>query len=270
VKVRIISAVVAILVFIAVVYFLPQICFTIAVAALLAIGAYEMTYRNGIVKSQPLFITACILAASVPFIVSLDAWEKYVFVFLFVAVAAFFIIWLTNYGKVSLVSVLTSFFAGAIVPVLFSVIVRIRMMEHGEYMILFPFVAAWMTDTGAYFVGSFLGKRKLCEKISPKKTVEGAIGGVLFCVIGLSVFAMIMEKSFGTTVEYPLLIVGALVLSVLAQIGDLSVSLIKREYNIKDYGNLFPGHGGVLDRFDSTVFTIPASFIILVLMGGMV
>lgn len=269
-KVRIISALVAILVFIAVVYFLPQICLTVALSVILAIGAYELTLRNGIVKSQPLFITSCILAASVPFIMSLDLWEKYIFIFLFVAVAAFFTVWLTNYGKVSLVSVLTSFFAGAVVPILFSVIVRLRMMENGQYMILFPFIAAWMTDTGAYFVGSFLGKRKLCEKISPKKTVEGAIGGIVSCAIGLVLFAKIMEANFAMQVEYPLLIVGALVLSVLAQIGDLSFSLIKREYNIKDYGNLFPGHGGVLDRFDSTVFTIPASFIILVLMGGMV
>ena len=189
---------------------------------------------------------------------------------MFVAFATFFAIWLFNYGKLSLVMVETAFFAGAVIPMIFSVIVRIRMMENGEFMILFPFVAAWMTDTGAYFVGSFLGKHKLCEKISPKKTVEGAVGGVVVCILALIAFAKIMEVNFSMQVEYPLLAIGALVLSVLAQIGDLSFSLIKREYNIKDYGNLFPGHGGVLDRFDSTVFTIPVSFIILVLMGGMV
>lgn len=269
-KTRIISALVAILIFIAVVYFLPPVCFTVAVSVLLAIAAYELTYRNGIVKSRPLFVMSVLFAAVAPFLASAANWEKLYFIFMFVAFATFFAIWLFNYGKLSLVMVETAFFAGAVIPMIFSVIVRIRMMENGEFMILFPFVAAWMTDTGAYFVGSFLGKHKLCEKISPKKTVEGAVGGVVVCILALIAFAKIMEVNFSMQVEYPLLAIGALVLSVLAQIGDLSFSLIKREYNIKDYGNLFPGHGGVLDRFDSTVFTIPVSFIILVLMGGMV
>lgn len=268
-KTRIISAIVAIAVFITVVYVLPSVCFTVAVAAMLAIAAYELTLRSKIVSSKAMFVCSAFFAGLVPFIFMLPNFEKYIFIHIFICMAILFAIWLLNYGKASLVMFMTSLFAGAILPVLFSSIIKIRMMENGEYMILFPFLAAWMTDTGAYFIGSFFGRHKLCEKISPKKTVEGAVGGIVTCAISLFVFAKIMEVNFAMQVNYPILLIGALVLSVLSQIGDLSFSIIKREYNIKDYGNLMPGHGGVLDRFDSTVFTIPASFILLVLMGGM-
>lgn len=268
-KTRILTGIVAIAVFITVVYLLPPVCFTVAVAVMLAIAAYELTLRSKIVSSRAMFVCSAVFAAAMPFIFTLPNFEKYIFVHMFFCMATLFVIWLLSYGKVSLVMFQTSFFAGAIMPFLFSSIVQIRLMENGEYMILFPFLAAWMTDTGAYFAGSFLGRHKLCEKISPKKTVEGAIGGVVICVLSIFVFAKIMEAKFGMQVEYPLVMVGALVLSVLSQIGDLSFSIIKREYNIKDYGSIMPGHGGVLDRFDSTIFTVPASFILLVLMGGM-
>ena len=267
-KTRILSAIVAIAVFIGVVYFLPQICFTVAISVILAIGAYELVWRSKIVSSFPMLVTSCAFAAAFPFVVSLPDAPAYIFVLMFSCLVVLFTIWLFNFGKVSLVMMLTSFFAGAVIPLLFSFIVPIRLMENGQYMLLFPFVAAWMTDTGAYFAGSFFGRHKLCEKISPKKTVEGAVGGVITCIISVFAFAKIMEGTFEMTVNYPVVLCGALVLSVIAQIGDLSFSIIKREYNIKDYGAIMPGHGGVLDRFDSTIFTIPASYILLILLGG--
>ncbi len=261
---RIISAVVAIAIFITVVYFLPPICFTVAVAAVCAIAAYEITWRSGIVKVCALSCVACTFAFVMPFFVADKSLGMYIFVLMFAAVLLLFAVWLFNYGRASLVMVLTSFFAATVLPLMFSLIVRIHAAENGNLWILFPFLAAWMTDTGAYFTGVFLGKHKLCEKISPKKTVEGAIGGVVVCVISLSVYAYAM----GLQVGFPVVFLGAAVLSVIAQIGDLSFSVIKREYNIKDYGNLMPGHGGVLDRFDSTMFTIPASYILLMIIGG--
>ncbi len=260
---RIISAIVAIAVFITVVYFLPPICFTVAVAIVCAIAAYELTWRSGIVRVRALACAACLFAAATPFFVSVEELRKYAFALVFITIAAMFFIWLLNYGKASLVMVLTSVFAGVLLPVMFSAIIRIRALENGEYWILMPFLAAWMTDTGAYFTGVFLGRHKLCEKISPKKTVEGAIGGVVVCAAALFAFVYVMRVD----INYISFAIGALVLSVLAQIGDLSFSIIKREYNIKDYGNLMPGHGGVLDRFDSTMFTIPASYILLMIIG---
>ncbi len=269
-RTRIISALVAIALFVIVVYFLPQTCFTVAISVVLVISAYELVWRSKITRNPALLFTACAFASIIPFLVYFSDLERYIVPIVFLCIFVLFSIWILNFGKLSLVMVLTSFFAGVVIPVMFSMIIRIRMMENGEFMILFPFIAAWMTDTGAYFTGSFLGKHKLCERISPKKTIEGAMGGIVICIISLFVFARIMETNFDMTVNYPLLIVGALVLSVIAQIGDLSFSLIKREYNIKDYGALIPGHGGAIDRFDSTIFTIPASYILLILLGGIV
>lgn len=114
------------------------------------------------------------------------------------------------------------------------------------------FIIAWATDTFAYFGGYFFGKRKLCPNISPKKTVEGAISGVLGCMLSCGIFAYVFF------IEYMVMIVIlGMIGSILSQLGDLTASQIKRYVGIKDFGNLIPGHGGILDRFDSILFTAP-------------
>ncbi len=268
-KTRIIFGLIALFGFLAVIYVLPIWFLPFAVAVALVIAAYELTWRSKIVTSKALTVVACIFAAAAPILIwLLNDWEKYILVYLFACFALMFVIWLFSYGKVTLVMTLTSLAAGAIIPLFFSLIVRIRMLPHGEFLILFPFMMAWATDTGAYFAGTLFGRHKLCEKISPKKTIEGAVGGVIVCGAFTFAYIKIMEACFAMQFEYLTIILGALVLSVIGQIGDLSFSIIKREYNIKDYGNCIPGHGGALDRLDSTIFTIPASYILLVLMGG--
>ena len=121
-------------------------------------------------------------------------------------------------------------------------------------MLLISFASSVMTDICAYFVGSLCGKRKLCPEISPKKTVEGAFGGLLGGIIGLVAVVLLMGESKTDIGWYILL---GLVLSVMSQLGDLSASLVKRHYGVKDFGWLFPGHGGMMDRLDSTLFTMP-------------
>lgn len=261
---RTITAFVAIAIFFGVVYFMPPICFTAAVSIVCAIAAYELTKRSGIVKVDAMAYLSSAFALVVPFFIGYDKLLNYYIVVAFACFVAMFIVWLFSYGKASLVMTLTSFFAGAILPVMFALIIPIRWSDGGSFLVLLPFLAAWVTDTGAYFSGFFFGKHKLCEKISPKKTVEGAVGGMALCMITLVIYAKVTSLGIG----YAVSAIGALVLSVLAQVGDLSFSLIKREYNIKDYGNIMPGHGGVLDRFDSAVFTIPASYILLKIIGG--
>ena len=112
-----------------------------------------------------------------------------------------------------------------------------------------------MTDIFAYFTGRFLGKHKLIPAVSPKKTVEGSIGGIIFCVISTIVFGLIVENFFigSGKANYIVLAVSGIFISVVSQMGDLIMSVIKRHYGIKDYGKLFPGHGGILDRFDSVM-----------------
>ena len=128
-------------------------------------------------------------------------------------------------------------------------------VAYGEYIYLLVFICAWMTDIFAYFTGRFLGKHKLIPAVSPKKTVEGAIGGIVFCVISVVVFGLIIDYFFigDGKGNYLVLAISAVFISVVSQIGDLIMSVIKRHYGIKDYGKIFPGHGGILDRFDSVL-----------------
>ena len=133
---------------------------------------------------------------------------------------------------------------------------------HGIFLILFILFSACMTDTFAYFAGSFLGKHKLCPKISPKKTVEGAVGGVLGCVLAnVILYAVYNNFIFeNPTNNYVAIIVASVITSIVGMCGDLTASLIKRNYGIKDFGNLIPGHGGIMDRFDSIMFVSAAFY----------
>ena len=142
------------------------------------------------------------------------------------------------------------------VSVCLTAISQIRYIDHGhqegKYIYLLVFFGAWISDTFAYFTGKYLGKTKLAPEISPKKTVEGSIGGVIANMIGFAGYALVLRLAFQVEANvFFFAILGAL-FSAVGQFGDLFASGIKRHYNVKDYGKLFPGHGGVLDRFDST------------------
>lgn len=132
----------------------------------------------------------------------------------------------------------------------------------GLHLILLVFIGVWLTDSGAYFVGSALGKHKLIPAVSPHKTVEGAVGGIVGAIIGYVAYALILQFAFGVKVNYIYLIILAVVVSIIDQVGDLVASFMKREQGIKDFGKLFPGHGGVMDRFDSSIAVAPAVFFI--------
>ncbi len=136
----------------------------------------------------------------------------------------------------------------------FAALVLLRRMS-GYPMVILVFVGSWVSDTFAYFTGRLLGKHKLSPIVSPKKTIEGSVGGMVFSALFAALLGLILYKLdvIATEPHYLLLALAGLVLSVASQVGDLTASLVKREYGIKDYGSLFPGHGGVLDRFDSVI-----------------
>lgn len=140
---------------------------------------------------------------------------------------------------------------------MFSYVLKIRVMENGFIYLLLTFLFIWMSDTAAYFVGKFFGKHKLAPHISPNKTVEGSLGGLFFTVL----FAFTIANIFQYSVSLMMLL--AIIVNVFAQLGDLVESAIKRQAKIKDSGNLLPGHGGILDRFDSALFAIPAVYLFL-------
>lgn len=126
----------------------------------------------------------------------------------------------------------------------------------GISLVLFTLAATFMNDTGAYFIGRKWGKNKLARRVSPNKTVEGLVGGIIFTIIT----CILMRYILSLSLDYINLIVLALVLSLSALLGDLVESMLKREVDIKDSGNIFPGHGGILDRADSLLFTLPIAY----------
>ena len=137
------------------------------------------------------------------------------------------------------------------VTVSFTSMALTRYMTNGAYIFGLVFVTAWMSDVFAYFTGRLLGKHKLAPRLSPKKTVEGSIGGIIFAVLGCLLYGLIIDSATDLEAKYAVLALIGFVLSVISQIGDIWASLIKREHGIKDYSSMLPGHGGVMDRFDS-------------------
>lgn len=138
-----------------------------------------------------------------------------------------------------------------------------------SFFVCVALVPPWFADSAAYFVGSALGKRKLCPSISPKKTVEGAIGGAIGAIVGSQLLGLVYQFIIyrDVIVNYPALLLIGIYSAVFSVVGDLTFSLIKRECKIKDYGSIMPGHGGMLDRFDSVVFTVPFALFVSYTMG---
>lgn len=143
--------------------------------------------------------------------------------------------------------------------ILFSTVYLVNVKINGAYLVWLIFISSWLSDTAAYYSGRFLGKHKLCPKVSPKKTVEGSIGGLLGATIFCGIFGFVVNKYIYIMPLYHYFIIGALC-GVFGQFGDLVASSVKRYVGIKDYSNLIPGHGGILDRFDSIIFSATVIF----------
>ncbi|WP_125153738.1 phosphatidate cytidylyltransferase [Clostridium rectalis] len=145
------------------------------------------------------------------------------------------------------------------VPVFFSFIVAVNNKMNGNYFVWLIFIASWVGDTSAYYTGKYFGNNKLCPKVSPKKTIEGSIGGLLGSAIGCGIFGFFIINKGVNILLIHFIILGVLS-GILSQLGDLVASSIKRYAGVKDYSNLIPGHGGILDRFDSILFSTVAVY----------
>lgn len=154
------------------------------------------------------------------------------------------------------------------VPIFFSFIVLINQMKYGNLLIWLVFISSWLCDTTAYYVGRFFGKTKLCPKVSPKKTVEGSIGGLFGSALACGLFGYVISKLGVNIALYHYFIIGG-ICGVLCQFGDLTASSIKRYTGVKDYSHLIPGHGGILDRFDSILFASVVVYYYVTLILGM-
>ena len=161
----------------------------------------------------------------------------------------------------------TVFFGVVYVAVMLSFVYQTRMLPDGKFMVWLIFLSSWGCDTCAYCVGMLIGKHKMAPVLSPKKSVEGGIGGIVGAAFLGMLYAVCANHFAGAGIRVLLcgLICG--VGGAISQIGDLSASAIKRNYKIKDYGALIPGHGGILDRFDSVIFTAPIIYYLALLLG---
>jgi len=171
--------------------------------------------------------------------------------------------------KINIVDLAITFLSVAYIPLMFSFIKLITSMQHGKILLVFVLLGAFASDVMAYLIGCKFGKRKLCPVISPKKSVEGSIAGIMGVIISYIVLCLISNNYFNTDFNILYVSILGLVASIGGQFGDLAASSIKRFCNVKDFGSLMPGHGGILDRFDSIMFVAPIVYIFFKVYMGM-
>ncbi len=183
--------------------------------------------------------------------------------FVFSIMFAFFLImvcYVLNFPKFKATQAIAAFFCFVYAPVSMSFVYLLRMRPFGQYFAWIPFIA-WVCDTCAYFAGRAFGKHKLAPILSPKKTIEGSIGGILGSVAVGAIFGYVLYVNETNNISVVLALMAiTFVGSIIAQLGDLLASGIKRDHDIKDYGHIIPGHGGIMDRFDSVIFVIPCVY----------
>lgn len=246
------------------------VVFNIVMALALLLVMHEAMIATKVVKCVPLFIVSAVYAVTVPFFQLFGIYPTGVIITA-AYILALIIIMLWQHGKVSLFQISFSFTVSTLIPYAVTSLAYINALDYsdggfgvyeGIFYLLLALSGAWIADTGAYFAGKFLGKHKLAPRISPKKTVEGSIGGVLAVVIFYLSVALVWQLAFikeGMHINYFALIFMAICVSISGMIGDLTFSCIKRDVNIKDFGKIMPGHGGLLDRIDSLVLTAPCT-----------
>ncbi len=273
-KTRIISALVGLAVLSVAIAFYDTIVFNLFITALAAIGIYEAHHAAGITKTHWRVTLYSTLFAV--FILLVPQGREYAKPALYVLVVLVFAYILEHHKTFTIREGSYVLLMGIGLPVVFGLILLFRDRlgnEQGILYLAFLLGSAWWSDIGGYFTGMLFGKHKLCPEISPKKTVEGLLGGLLFAILGnIGIMALINQLSsqgIGYLTTPLTLHFGRIcwltpLLALISVVGDLSFSIIKRTYGIKDYGNLMPGHGGVLDRFDSVLFIAPAVYFIAV------
>ena len=229
----------------------------ILVAGLSMIAVHEVLWSTGFLKHTRISGYSLVLAGLVPFWVYYSGALMPALCGMFVYVVLLFAEAIASHKRITLEKMGGAFFLSVVIPFFLSSLLRIRQMEHWQFLIILPFLVAFLSDAFALFAGMAFGKHKLAPELSPKKTVEGAIGGFVGAIVSAVVYGVVLQMGFSVSVNYFYLIVYGALGSVVSQLGDLSFSYIKREYGLKYFGNIFPGHGGVLDRFDSVIFCAP-------------
>ena len=271
-KTRIITGLIMLIVCLPVIIFSGTVLFPIFLSLMCLIGTFELLKCVRCEREYYISVPSLVLAAGFPSAVWFIT-DKRTLVFVTVAVVFVFLIYLMSVtvmmrGKVRLVDTGFRFTMLTYVIGGFSAAVKLRTLENGEYIFFMVYVVAFFTDIFAYFTGYFFGRHKLIPEVSPKKTVEGAVGGLVFGAASLALYGFVIHCISGLEPNYLFLCIAGFSVSVISQFGDLITSLLKREFGIKDFGNILPGHGGVLDRFDSVLAAAPALLLLCTFSSG--
>lgn len=268
-KVRVISSLIGLAILAAVLLMFNTVAVNIAISIIAVLAVYELLSATGCIKDRMISGLSLLFSALIPFC-SVQLIYRNLIPICFTFVLLLFIVLLHRHERLHIEQIALSVMFSLMIP--FSLTTLIYMRDRlgvalGIFYTMMTFGSAWLSDTGAYFAGRFFGKHKLAPVISPKKTVEGAIGGAIFAEITMQLLALLCAAIISNliapiTVNYLALLLVVPLLTGVSIVGDLSASVIKRQYNVKDYGSIMPGHGGVMDRFDSVLMVAPVIFVI--------
>ncbi|MBO5727699.1 MAG: phosphatidate cytidylyltransferase [Oscillospiraceae bacterium] len=271
---RIVVSLVLAPLFLAVLLFAPMGIVAFMVSGIVSIAAFELMRAVGVEKNRFVCGPVLVAAALIPqcYWLQVDAWAvKLILLCLLFALFLDAVLTYETEKAVRAEHILFGLFGGVLYPMLMSSLVQLRMLRaggrdpYGAFFVLLPIVAAFLTDTGAYFFGMFLGKHRGILPVSPKKSVEGFVGGLVSGVGFMTLYGVILNHFFALDANLIIMAFYGLVGAIVTMLGDLSFSLIKRQFGIKDYGSLLPGHGGMLDRFDSMSFAAPIMWLLVTL-----
>lgn len=284
---RIISGAVGVVIMAGVLYFHSTIVLPIAVAAIIGVMLFELLRAVKLEKNFPIFMAVELCGVFMPFIYSAFHYTEKIekmdcvvksreidgaptLVAFAVTLGAAFVIfatWLRKHNEIRYEQVFFALASMVLVPQAMSTMVRIDRMseDYGLFLLVMGLCGAWIADTGAYFTGVAIGKHKLCPEISPKKTIEGFVGGLLTTGIVYGIAFCVRFDSEPST--FAVAFAAGIVCAVIGTVGDLSASMVKRQIGFKDYGKIMPGHGGLMDRFDSVLFVLPTFYIIFELLS---
>ncbi len=262
------AALIAVL--IGVISFAPVWALPIALALMSAVAAHEFT-AAAVPQSRTFRVIGMIFAAAVPFWVYFDEPSGGAVLGILVLAMLLFGIAMTSNKELSFAEIASVFFAALVIPYLFSSAIRLVGQgggdaHKGRLLAYLPIIGAFASDTFAYLTGRAFGRHKLCPEISPHKTVEGSIGGIVMAPLLLLLYLFLISKGYGYRVNYLSAVACGIGSAFAGQLGDLSMSFVKRHCGIKDFGKLLPGHGGILDRFDSILFAAPLCELLLLLL----
>jgi len=266
-KTRLITAGIAVAL-LTIVLLTDKIWLTVGVVMVALVGVSELYAAAGLTKNR--FLCALGLIGSVLICLGDMLDPYYVMSLVYIYILLIFIAMLYNHKEITLANVALILFGNVYVAYFLTHVILIRRMEGlGQYAVWLVFLGACATDTFAYFTGKALGKHKMTPEISPHKTTEGAVGGIIGTGFVFLIYGAILSKFVNLQLDMTKLFILGILCAVVSEIGDLAASAIKRHYNIKDFGYILPGHGGVLDRFDSILLVAPMVYLFINNVGLM-